>query len=132
MPTWPTTNSMPQTFPIETVETTQDNLIRTDYETGPRKMRRRFTAVSKFIDPPASRWMLTGAQIADLETFYDVTCGGGALEFDWGSTGPIPIYDGSTSQKYRFDGRPKWTSIVPHASAASRLYAVEMRLEVLP
>ncbi|GAG10213.1 unnamed protein product, partial [marine sediment metagenome] len=53
MPTWPT--ELPQTLHVETEESADANVIVTDTAAGPRKFRRRFTAVSRFLKPPPER-----------------------------------------------------------------------------
>ena len=131
MPVWPTANSMPQVLPIETEESAESNLIRTDMDWGPRKVRRRFTAITRYLDPPADRFVLTDAQKATLIVFYDTTLAHGSLSFTWGSSGPVPEFDGDTITEFRFEERPEVTNIVP-GIASNRLYRVAMKLEVLP
>jgi hypothetical protein len=79
MPTWPAT--LPQ-FVLEGgyQETLEDLTVESQMDTGPAKVRRRFTtSVRKF----QISIMCDEAQAAIFETFYTTTCGGGALSFDW-------------------------------------------------
>ncbi|MBG95138.1 MAG: hypothetical protein CL793_07790 [Chloroflexi bacterium] len=130
MPTWP--GSLPTTFPLGTKEEANQNTVASDMDAGVRKMRPRYTALVRFLEPPGERFIFTESQKEALFTFHDTTCGFGSLEFDWVSTGPTPEFDGvTTAQKFRFDGRPTAQVIRP-GSASTRLWSVAMRLEVLP
>jgi hypothetical protein len=44
--------TLPEYLPINAAESSDDNLIRTEMDMGPRKVRRRFTALVRFIDVP--------------------------------------------------------------------------------
>lgn len=77
MPTWP--NSLPP-FPEADAFQEQDvsQVLRSEMDTGPAKVRRRFTGrVSNF----PVRWTLDGVQVSALETFFYDTLGGGSLTF---------------------------------------------------
>lgn len=78
-PTWPST--LPQKPLLSGLaEQTPNTAIRTSMETGPAKVRRRYTAgVRKF---PVS-FVLTAAQVATMDTFLQETIMSGALPFDW-------------------------------------------------
>lgn len=57
-----------------------DNVIRTQFDGGTMKLRRRFTAVPiKY----TMTFTLTAAQKATLETFFYTTLSGGVLPWDW-------------------------------------------------
>jgi len=131
MPTWPTTNSMPQVFPMGTKEEALGNTIASDMEHGPRKIRPRYTSLVRFLEVDSARFVLTNAQKVDLLTFHDTTTNFGALTFTWGSTGPVPEFNGDTTQKFRFDGRPQVQCIVPGADA-DRRYSCALRVELVP
>lgn len=78
-PTWPTT--LPQ-YVLESgyQETTQDQTTETQMEAGPAKIRRRFTkSLKKF----QVSMFLTSAQATTFETFWQTTCKGGSIPFDW-------------------------------------------------
>lgn len=129
MPTWPVT--LPATLPIETAETAQPNVIMSSTDMGAPKLRQRFTSVAKYLEVPTSRFILTNAQKDTLLYFFDTTLNGGAKSFEWVSTGPIPEYDGNTTQLFRFQGRPDVMAIVG-GSDSERLYSATLKLEVLP
>jgi len=128
---WPGT--LPEYMPIETQESADDNVIKTEMDMGPRKVRRRFTALVRFLDPPPDRYIFTEAQKDTLLTFHDTTLKHGSLSFNWVSNGPTKEFDGvTTATSFRFDGRPEVKLIVTGSSSANRLYRVSMRLEILP
>jgi len=78
-PAWP--QSLPQKPLLNGLaEQAPNTLLRSNMETGPAKVRRRYTAgVRKF---PVS-FVLTEAQVATMDTFLQETLLGGALKFDW-------------------------------------------------
>ena len=81
MPTWPTAGGFPQTPQFQNFqEVTPDALVRTRMDTGPEKVRRRFTAA---VRPFKMQLGLTTAQVATLDTFYITTLEHGSLAFDW-------------------------------------------------
>jgi hypothetical protein len=130
MPTWPA--SLPEKFPLGTKEEANPNTVLTDMDTGVRKIRPRYTAIIRFLEAPGDRFIFTEAQKIALLVFHDTTCAFGALEFDWVSTGPTPEFDGvTTAQKFRFDGRPT-VMVVRPGSTSTRLWGVQLRLEVMP
>ena len=93
---WP--GSIPQNvnlggFGLEVGET----LIRTEMETGPTKVRRRFT---DSVDAVACSMWLTLAQYTTFRNFYDVTLNGGAERFEF--TDPIT----EVLTEYRFKTPP--------------------------
>lgn len=78
-PTWPP--SLPQ-YPNQDgfSEEQADNTIRTQFDAGTMKLRRRYTAAPiKF----TMSFTLTAAQKTTLETFFNTTLAGGSLPFDW-------------------------------------------------
>lgn len=79
MPSWP--NTLPQ-FALESgyQEDTQDQTIETQMEAGPAKIRRRFT---KEIRTYEIQMMMTQAQAAAFDTFWQTDCLGGSISFDW-------------------------------------------------
>lgn len=93
------------------------NVIRSDMDVGPAKVRRRYTATIKQY---GLRMVLTKAQIATLETFIDSTLGGGALTFDW-----VDHRTGAAAT-YRFIGRPAYQTI------GAEYWSADMALELLP
>ena len=79
MPTFPT--SLPQ-FVMENgfSERIQDQTIESTMDTGPAKIRRRFT---KSLRTFSVQMMMTPAQTATFESFWQTDCRGGSLSFDW-------------------------------------------------
>ncbi len=123
---------MPQKLPLGTSEEANANTVLSDMDTGVRKIRPRYTAIVRFLEAPGERFIFTQAQKDDLFTFHDDTLAHGSLEFDWGSTGPTPEFDGvTTAQTFRFDGRPVAAIVIP-GDATNRRWSVAMRLEVIP
>lgn len=57
-----------------------DNAVRTQFEGGNYKMRRRFTVTPVKVQAGLT---LTGAQRTYLNDFFVTTCKGGTLAFDW-------------------------------------------------
>ena len=127
---WPGT--LPEYLPIETQESADDNIVKTEMDMGPRKVRRRFTALVRFLDPPPDRYIFTETQKDALLTLHDTTLKHGSLSFNWVLNGPTKEFDNDTTTSFRFDGRPEVKLIVTGASSAARLYTVSMRLEILP
>lgn len=81
MPVWPTTGSFPQVVMYEGYqEDVPLTTVRTTMDTGPQKVRRRFTAGPR---PFKVQLALTTAQVATLDDFFVNTCYGGALSFTW-------------------------------------------------
>lgn len=79
MPSWPV--SLPA-YVLEAgySETLEDQTLETSMDTGPVKVRRRFTTG---IRPFRFTIQMTAAQAATFETFYLTTLQGGSLSFDW-------------------------------------------------
>lgn len=79
MPAWPAT--LPQ-FVLESgyQEQLQDQVIETQMETGPVKVRRRFT---KSIRTFQCQMLMTAAQQAAFESFWQNDCLGGSISFTW-------------------------------------------------
>jgi hypothetical protein len=116
MPTWPA--SLPQQLEITDFQESPPNtLIRSTTDTGPPKVRSRFSAG---IRPIQGRQLLTKAQVATLDTFYVTTLTRGALAFDW----VHPRTGDAVS--FRFVGPPVYTPIGPDA------YYGRYQLEILP
>lgn len=76
LPEWPST--LPPSPLIEGYfDTPQDSVLRTQM-TGLNKQRNRYTAKLNNVE---EKYLLTEAQMAVFENFYDNTLGNGALEF---------------------------------------------------
>lgn len=121
MATWPA--SLPQALHIGATEQRQKAFIRSEMETGPHKQRRRFTAASRFI---RGSLLLTKAQRATFDTFYETTLGEGADEFDW-----VDPNDNSTTVSMRFTAVPQKQAVNGGATGVS-LWRLGLELEILP
>lgn len=113
---WPA--SLPPNFlQTDYRERFADVLLRTKMDTGPDKVRRRFTAGVQSL---SGSMLMTGAQLATLESFFATTLQGGALPFDW-------VHPRSQSAiTCRFVEPPQITG-----HSVDR-YRVGLKLEVLP
>lgn len=117
VPNWHT--DLPQTLFVSGYSQTYPNVaIKSEMDAGPAKVRRRFTAG---VEPVSGTMIMTAAQLATLDTFYNTTLLGGALRFSW--TKP-PAH--SAACEMRFTEPPTWTAIDPG------MYEVNMSFEVLP
>lgn len=78
-PTWPA--SLPQYVQEGGYqETLQDQTVESNMETGPAKIRRRFTkSIRKF----QISMLMTPAQATAFEAFWQDTVKGGSIPFDW-------------------------------------------------
>ena len=91
--------------------------IKSSMDAGPAKVRRRFTAG---ISPVSGTMIMTAAQLATFQTFYNTTLLGGALRFSW-TTPPAH----TVACEMRFTEAPSWTKVEAE-------YEVSLSLEVLP
>ena len=79
MATWPT--SLPTHPKLRGyAESAETNVIRTPNELGPAKLRSRYTTSVKLF---SMSLVMTAAQFATFETFYESTISYGAESFDW-------------------------------------------------
>jgi hypothetical protein len=79
MSVWPAT--LPQ-YVLESgyQEQFPKNAVETEMESGPTKVRRRFTQVFRKF---TVSMIMDEAQAAIFETFYFTTCASGTIAFDW-------------------------------------------------
>ena len=112
-------------LPIEADAAIDANFVVTDVDGGPRKKRRRYTAVSKFIT--VKNWHLRGDDFDTLLDFYETQTRGGVDAF----TMPASL-SGFASSSARFDGVLRWVVISPSEHAQRRLLRVDLDLELLP
>jgi hypothetical protein len=115
MPAWPSE------FPAALVdgfrETVPDNTLRSDMDQGPAKVRQRFTAAVRRL---TVSYLLSKAQVASLETFYNQILSGGSLRFDY-----IHPRSGA-SVSCRFRQPPVYNGM------NGKYFRVNVELEVLP
>lgn len=115
-PVWP--SSLPQNLDQpQYQEAFPDVVERTQMDSGPAKVRRRFTGGYEVI---TGTMTLTIAQAAALETFFNETTAGGSLSFQW--THPRT----GTTIETRFVGPPTL------AFRGPRHFTGSLALEVLP
>lgn len=79
MPAWPA--SLPS-YVLEGgyQEKFQDQTVESKMDTGPAKIRRRFTKAIRFI---SCSMLCTPSQVTDFETFWQTDCKGGSISFTW-------------------------------------------------
>jgi hypothetical protein len=118
MPTWPV--SLPAAPMVQGLkESVPNTVIRTPMETGPPKLRQRFTAGVRPLTLP---FLLTKAQVATLDTFYVTTLKGGSLTFD-GLNHPRT---GAAVSTWAFVKPPEYTPLGPDA------WQTQLELEIRP
>lgn len=94
----------------------QDGAIRSQMDTGPAKVRRRFTALVKTY---SVAFVLTDRQVEILMEFWEETCTMGTLTFTWQDP---RTQDPAT---VRFASRPG----ISHDNG---MFRVQFQIEVLP
>lgn len=108
----------------EFAETRQDGALRTPVDAGPPKVRKRFTATSRFI---SGTLVLTSATArGNFDTFYETTTGEGGEVFDY--TDPK---DNSTVSA-RFAAPPTYRHLTGNGGSGTTAYEVDVTLEILP
>lgn len=117
MPTWPST--LPQQLELAGLTVQEaETRIATNTDTGPGKVRNRFTAG---VQPVTGAVTLTSAQLATFETFYRSTLQRGTLSFTWvhPDTGATATLAFQRNQ-------------VPSKTRLGAAFRVTLPLEVLP
>lgn len=124
--------SWPKTLPQSVLyngyaEETGDVRLRTPTESGPGKIRPRF---SRTIDPMRCSMMLTLEQKEILKAFVKVDLKLGSLPFSF----PKPQYPGETITVEIGDNMPSYTPTRPGKAAdtSKPLWKVDLSLNVLP
>jgi len=116
IPAWP--GALPQELLVNGYsQSFPDITIKSNVDAGPAKVRRRFTAG---VEPISGTIIMTAAQLATFQTFFNTTLLGGSLRFSW--TKP-PAH--SVACEMRFTEVPSWTKVEDE-------YEVSLSLEVLP
>ena len=121
--TWPA--SLPDSFLQDSFSySPQGNLLRTDMDSGPAKVRKLFTAISKDY---SGEMVFTSTQLGTFETFFETTLGYGVLTFDF----PNP-FNLLTTIEVRFKINSKTTpyTVVPDGGTLD--WRVTLNLEKLP
>ena len=120
MADWPT--SLPALGLVGAQITANSSVLKSSMDSGPPVRRNRFTAVTKSL---TYTMILTGAQVATLDTFFHDTLSNGALTFNW-----IDPRDDSAAI-IAFTKPPQYTSIRGGA-VADRLWSTGLALEIQP
>ncbi|MBL8967959.1 MAG: hypothetical protein JNG85_13205 [Spirochaetaceae bacterium] len=112
--TWPS----PFPLPLEQgySEAAPDTSLRTKMDSGPDKLRRRYTAAPRAF---SLRYHLTRDEVATLDAFFVTTVRSGTLRFNW--THPRT----GAACEARFLSAPKYSPDGPEATAA-------VEIEVMP
>ena len=118
---WPGT--LPQDLLAGASESRQKGRLTTQMDVGTPKMRRRFTAVSRYIKGAI---IVDGAQQATLDTFWETTLAEGVKQFDWKDP-----KDAST-KSFRFRSEIDYENVQPEATTTKRLWRAVLDLELLP
>ena len=97
-------------------ETPPQNVLRTQMDAGPAKLRRRSTSA---VRPMSITLFLTKAQVATFDTFYVTTLSSGATKFNMYH--PRTLVTG----EFRIVNQPAYTPM-------NQGYTVKVDLELLP
>lgn len=112
---WPPT--LPALPLIGWSETFAETRVRTETDSGPAKVRQRYTSGVRKLSLP---FALTEAQMADLDDFFTTDTAGGSLRFEYEHTRT------GTTYEMRFLAPPQFSETDPG------LYRGTIELEVLP
>src|SRR5262245_60736734 len=123
MPAAPWPSGVPHCITQETFGSGVGNgLLRTDTDTGPPKVRRRFTAVTR---PLVGTIVMTYAQLATLEAFIADDLAGGSLPFtissQRGGADVLAIFNPEGAN-----------DLLPWTKAGQGKVAVQLNLIILP
>lgn len=116
-PTWASTGLPDHVLQDGYEEMEPETAVRSQMETGPAKLRQRFTSGRRRIKCVMS---LSGTEVDTLGTFFSTTLVGGTQPFDW----VLPRTQAATT--FRFVDRPNYS-----LEAGDRYYA-NFSLEVMP
>lgn len=120
-PSWPT--QLPWTVQLRGYqESLPKTIIRTQMEVGPDKLRRRVTANVRLIRCIVALRM---DQVALLDTFFEVTTKGGALQFAWYKSLKWPTHIG-TEGWWRFISPPTYQA------RGGGFWDAQLELEAMP
>lgn len=113
---WP--NDVPKSPLVDSfTEQPGRDVVRTQMDAGPSKMRRRTTAGVRKI---TKTLRMTESEVESLDTFYTSTLGQGTLRFD------VENPRTGTVKEMRFVKRPTWRLVTDDD------YDVNVQLEVMP
>ena len=118
MPTWPSTLPAPRVsgYSLESGDAT----VRTDMESGPARVRRRYTAAP---DTLQLRWLFSDTQ---MDTFRDTWDGDWAHGSAWIN---LPVRDGRTGGVVNHEARPNPAKFTAELVSAN-VWTVSMTVEI--
>jgi hypothetical protein len=119
MPSWP--SSLPH-LNAGLKDQRGSGFLRTPMDMGPAKMRRRYSAVPRFL---TGSMVFTAAQRAAFDTFYSTTLEEGSAEFTFED--PVDF----SEKTVRFAQEPSFTALSGDANGVT-YWNVSISLEVLP
>lgn len=123
MPSWPA--SLPQRLMLPVTVTPRSAVVRTEMDVGPPKQRLRSTLVWKDV---VGHMVLTGAQKAAFDAWWQNDIAQGALAFTW-----VDPTDNEPAQlRFVTEEPPEWSLIVPGIVLADRRWAAVLQLEIVP
>ncbi len=98
-------------------ETVPDQVLRTEMDQGPAKLRRKTTAGVRRIQ---AKYILSATQVAALDSFYDTDLKAGSLSFSY--THPRT----GVLETVRFMAPPEYASVNGH------YFQTNLQMEILP
>lgn len=121
MPSWPISLGKPCNIKPEAPV---DTLLRSETDVGPAKLRKRFTAASRFF---GCSLYFTGQQRIEFESFFNDEIARGAEPFDWEAIDPHDDSDRSVRIQVTNEELLAGSPAVP-----DRTFKVDLRVEILP
>ena len=121
MVAWPA--SLPQEQFLDTSYKRRDVRLRTQTDTGPGKVRRKFTAAAADVVVPL---VVNGAQRQAFDDFYETTLQEGSLPFDWED----PVTDAMVVFRFK-PPVPEWEMVLGGLTGL-RLWRAVLNLEIVP
>ena len=120
---WPP--GLPNIQGADVRENTQETILRTQMDAGPDKVRRLFTAASRFYKFTVE---FTTTEKAAFDVFWDDTLGGGIEEFEWED----PITDETVEFRFASTSKPSFALAIRSTNPNNRVWVAELELERLP
>jgi hypothetical protein len=123
---WPV--EIPEKHAVGIVEETPGEIMRTEMDQGPAKVRRKFTAVPRYI---RMTLLLTGEQRQSFNSWWEnlwLQSGDDAGKY----TGRDPLTGGSVTYRVMNTARPRWTARYAGTSNAKVRWEGELQVEILP
>jgi hypothetical protein len=116
MTDWPA--SLPQYLSVQGFsEEIPNTMLRSNVDTGPAKLRRRYTAAP---EPIVGTITCTSAQVDTFRTFFETTLNGGTTSFNW--VHPRK----QTAATFRFTETPKVSALGGDG------FRIGLKMEIMP